>query len=204
MFMSFFIRCSCICINIIAIFKYKSFFESFFVTSWEQLCDFLERMDYSSLVIWLANRNGTAGNRFLHAVTFLLLQIKTRLCGVSFLRTVLMESSELTAVFVARTGRGNIKCTEALQYYPKERSDIIPSHFCLSSLVGSGGRVVERWTVNRGDGGSIPPTAVSKLRQFRSPHICPCLSEEKLKVGGPFYLVSIPGEVKDPTQGVNV
>ena len=29
-----------------------------------------------------------------------------------------------------------------------------------------------------------------------------CLSEETLKVGGPFYLVSMPGEVKDPTQGV--
>ena len=50
------------------------------------------------------------------------------------------------------------------------------------------GRAVERRTVNRGYGGSIPPTAVSKLRQF-------C---------GPFYLVSMPGEVKDPTQGVNV
>ena len=35
----------------------------------------------------------------------------------------------------------------------------------------SGGRAVERRTVNRGDGGSIPPTAVSKLRLFRSPHI---------------------------------
>ena len=31
-----------------------------------------------------------------------------------------------------------------------------------------------------------------------------CLSEETLKAVGPFYLVSIPGEVKDPTQGVNV
>ena len=30
--------------------------------------------------------------------------------------------------------------------------------------VGSGGRAVERRTVNRGDGGSIPPTAVSKLK----------------------------------------
>ena len=43
---------------------------------------------------------------------------------------------------------------------------------------GSGGRAVERRSVNRGDSGSIPPTAVSKLRQFRSPHICRCLSEE--------------------------
>ena len=63
--------------------------------------------------------------------------------------------------------------------------------------------MVERRTVNRGDGGSIPPTAVSKLRQFRS-DICLCLSEETLKAGGPFYLVSIPGEVQYHTQGVNV
>ena len=69
---------------------------------------------------------------------------------------------------------------------------------------GSGGRAVERRTVNRGDGGSIPPTAVSKLRQFRSPNICLCLSEETLKAGGPFYLVAMPGEVKDPTQGICV
>ena len=31
-----------------------------------------------------------------------------------------------------------------------------------------------------------------------------CVLEETLKAGGPFYLVSMPGEVKDPTQGVNV
>ena len=30
------------------------------------------------------------------------------------------------------------------------------------------------------------------------------LLEETIKAGGPFYLVSVPGEVKDPTQGVNV
>ena len=64
--------------------------------------------------------------------------------------------------------------------------------------------MVERRTVNRGDGGSIPPTAVSKFRQFCSPHICLCLSEEILKAGGPFYLVSMQVKVKDPTQGVNV
>ena len=69
---------------------------------------------------------------------------------------------------------------------------------------GSGGRAVERRTVNRGDGGSIPPATVSKLRQFRLPHICRCLSQETLKADSPFYLVSMPGEVKDPTQGVNV
>ena len=69
--------------------------------------------------------------------------------------------------------------------------------------MGSSDRSVERRTVNRGDG-SIPPTAASKLRQFCSPHTCLCLSEETLKAGGPFYLVSMPGEVKNPTQGVNV
>ena len=31
-----------------------------------------------------------------------------------------------------------------------------------------------------------------------------CLSDETLKAVGPFYLVSTPGEVKDPTQGVYV
>ena len=64
--------------------------------------------------------------------------------------------------------------------------------------------MVERRTVSRRDGGSIPPTAVSKPRQFRSPHISLCLSVGTLKTGGPFHLVSMPGEVKDPTQGVNV
>ena len=48
------------------------------------------------------------------------------------------------------------------------------------------------------------PIAVSKLRQFRSHHICLCLSEETLKADGHFYLVCMPGEVKGPTQGVNV
>ena len=40
--------------------------------------------------------------------------------------------------------------------------------------------MIERRTVNREDGGSIPPTAVLK-RQFRSPHICLSLSEDTLK-----------------------
>ena len=59
-------------------------------------------------------------------------------------------------------------------------------------------------TVDREDGYSISPTAVSKPRQFRSTHICMCLSKETIRAGGPFYLVSMPGEVKDPTQGLNV
>ena len=28
---------------------------------------------------------------------------------------------------------------------------------------------------------------------------CPCLSDETVKAVGPFYLVPMPGEVKDPT-----
>ena len=31
-----------------------------------------------------------------------------------------------------------------------------------------------------------------------------CLLDDTVKAVGPFYLVSMPGEVKDPTQGVNV
>ena len=39
--------------------------------------------------------------------------------------------------------------------------------------------MVEHRTVNRGDGGSIPSTAVSKLRgNFFSPHICLCLGRD--------------------------
>ena len=74
-------------------------------------------------------------------------------------------------------------------------------------VVNPSSNLGERWscrTVNRGVGGSIPSATVLKLRQFCSPHISLCLSEATLKAGGPFYLVSMPGEVKDPTQGVNV
>ena len=71
---------------------------------------------------------------------------------------------------------------------------------CVYFIVGSGSHVVEPRTVNQGVGGSTPSTAVSKIRQFHSPHICLCLSEETIKPAGLFYLVPIPGEVKDPTQ----
>ena len=43
-------------------------------------------------------------------------------------------------------------------------------------------------------------SAVSKLGQLRSPHFA-CLSEETGEEVGPFYLVSMPGEVKYSTQG---
>ena len=70
--------------------------------------------------------------------------------------------------------------------------------------MGSGGRLLQRRTVNRGDRGSSLPAAVSKLSQFRSPDICLCLSEENQNAGGPSYLLSVPGEVKYPTQGLNM
>ena len=61
--------------------------------------------------------------------------------------------------------------------------------------------MVEHRTVNQGDGGSIPPTTISKLRQFRSPNICLCLLEDTLKADGSFYLVSMPGQLKNTTRG---
>ena len=82
------------------------------------------------------------------------------------------------------------------------RSSVLP--LMLNLICGSSGRAVERQTVNRGDSGSIPTATVSKHRQFCNPTFA-CLSEETipLKAGAPFYLVSMPGKVKDPTQGVN-
>ena len=75
--------------------------------------------------------------------------------------------------------------------------------FCVRGVP----QVGERWSRGRAPdcqsrGQWFNP--ISKLRQFCSPHICLCLLEETLKAGGPFYLVSMPGEVKDLTQGVNV
>ena len=55
-------------------------------------------------------------------------------------------------------------------------------HFRIAVRLPTKRRVVERRTVNRGDGGS--------------PLICLCLSEQTLKAGGPFCLVSMPGAVK--------
>ena len=63
---------------------------------------------------------------------------------------------------------------------------------------------LERWLV-QSTGLSWPgsnPTA-EKLRfgtlAIPFTPLCQCLSEETLKAVGPFYLVSMPGEVKDPT-----
>ena len=44
--------------------------------------------------------------------------------------------------------------------------------FSAVTVVASGVRLVDRRTVNRGDGGSIPLNAVLKFLQFISPHNC--------------------------------
>ena len=81
--------------------------------------------------------------------------------------------------------------------------------------------MVERRTFGRGDRGSKPPVAERRTFRSKGPGfkttccrfktwanlftpLCSCLSEDTLKAVGPFYLVSMPGEVKDPTQAVNV
>ena len=77
----------------------------------------------------------------------------------------------------------------------------------------SGGRAIERGTVNWWltiSKYNIHILAVVKfhLPPFRNlgnfVQFCLCISEETPKADGPFYLVSMPGEVKDPTQGINV
>ena len=51
------------------------------------------------------------------------------------------------------------------------------------------------WSLRVNNG---PFYVCSSLRGQRRHH------PQTLKAGGPFYLVSMPGEVKNPTQGVNV
>ena len=57
--------------------------------------------------------------------------------------------------------------------------------------------------------GSTPTAGNFELRNFGNSVnpslpipltlLCQCLSDETLKAVGPFYLVSMPGDVKDPT-----
>ena len=62
--------------------------------------------------------------------------------------------------------------------HAEHRHPLQVRHLVVWCHLGSGGRAVVRRSVNRGDGGSIPPTAVSKLTQFRLPHICLWFSED--------------------------
>ena len=77
------------------------------------------------------------------------------------------------------------------------------TEFKGSPKVGCGGHVVERRAFGRRDQGLKPPAAILKLGQYRPPHFARVFWKT-LKVVGPFYLVSMPGEIKDPTQGVNM
>ena len=58
--------------------------------------------------------------------------------------------------------------------------------------------------------GSIPGPGAYDIIRCKTLALCIrdcaylCLLDETLKAVGPFYLVSMPGEVKDPTQGVNM
>ena len=51
------------------------------------------------------------------------------------------------------------------------------------------------------DPGSTPTAGDFKFGTLAIPLtlLCQCLSDETLRAVGPFYLVSMPGEVKDPT-----
>ena len=72
-------------------------------------------------------------------------------------------------------------------------------YFAVICEWGAVAQWLERATDNRVVAGSNPTKVVCKLGQFPLPPLCQCLSEETLKAVGPFYLVSMPGEVKDPT-----
>ena len=63
---------------------------------------------------------------------------------------------------------------------------------------------IERATDNRVVASSNPTEKCLEALAISFTPLCQCLSEETLKAVCPFYLVSMSGEVKDPTQGVNV
>ena len=69
-----------------------------------------------------------------------------------------------------------------------------------------GGGVVAEWvrasTSDRTFDGSSPTSVKTFLfgtLAIPFTPLCQCLSDETVKAVGPFYLVSMPGEVKDPT-----
>ena len=68
---------------------------------------------------------------------------------------------------------------------------------------GPAAQWLERATDNRVVAGSNRTGTAAPLGNFGNSftQLCQCLSEETLKAVGPFYLVSMPGEVKDPTHG---
>ena len=55
------------------------------------------------------------------------------------------------------------------------------------------------WEVDRRPDGSSPTSVKTFLFGTLAIPFCQCLSDETVQAVGPFYLVSMPGEVKDPT-----
>ena len=53
----------------------------------------------------------------------------------------------------------------------------------------------------QGDRGSKPPPPFQSFSNFVYPTLPVFFSEKTVKAVGPLYLVFMPGEVKDPTQG---
>ena len=49
------------------------------------------------------------------------------------------------------------------------------------------------------DGSSPTSVTIFKILAIPFTPLCQCLSDETVKAVGPFYQVSMPGEVKDPT-----
>ena len=85
--------------------------------------------------------------------------------GASFLISTLPTPQRFCDRRVGHTILDRSKTQELLMR--KRYRFVFP--LCISDMLPLGGRAVERRTVNLGDGGSIPPTAVSKLRQFLHP-----------------------------------
>ena len=63
---------------------------------------------------------------------------------------------------------------------------------------------IERSTDNRVVARSNPTENRLETLAISFTPLCQCLSEETLKAVGLFHVVPMPGEVTDPTQGVNV
>ena len=65
---------------------------------------------------------------------------------------------------------------------------------------GCGGHVVGRWALSRRDQGSKPPPPFRRLGNFVHSTL-PVSFKRDSKTFSHFYLMSVPGEVKDFTQG---
>ena len=74
-----------------------------------------------------------------------------------------------------------------------------PTNWDITARWGAMAQWLERAADDRVVAGSNHTETARKLWQFPLPDFTKCLSDETLKAVGPFYLVSMPGEVKDPT-----